>query len=115
VLFGASAGANCWFEASTTDSFLLGRADPLREGLGLLPGSFCPHYDSEPARRPSYRRLVAEGGLPPGIACDDFAAAHFDGTELAEVVTGQPGAAAYRVEPGADGVVETSIPSRPAP
>ena len=53
VLAGGSAGANCWFEASTTDSFLLGRADPLPDGLGLVPGSFCPHFDSEPARRPS--------------------------------------------------------------
>ena len=50
-----------------------------------MPGSFCPHYDSEPARRPEYRRLVAEGVLPPGIACDDFAAVHFVGTEVAEV------------------------------
>jgi peptidase E len=114
VLFGASAGANCWFEASTTDSFLLGRADPLRDGLGVLPGSFCPHYDSEPARRPSFRRLVAEGELPPGIACDDFAAAHFVGTDLAEVVAGQPGAGAYRVEPGPDGAIETSLSTRPA-
>jgi dipeptidase E len=114
VLFGASAGANCWFEGSTTDSFLLGRADPLPEGLGLLPGSFCPHYDSEPARRPSFRRLIADGVLPPGIACDDLVASHFVGTELAEVVTGKPGAGAYRVEPGPEGVVETSLPTRPA-
>ena len=45
---GGSAGANCWFEASTTDSFLIGRADPLADGLGFVSGSFCPHYDSEP-------------------------------------------------------------------
>ncbi len=42
VLCGLSAGANCWFEASTTDSFLLGRADPLADGLGLLPGQLLP-------------------------------------------------------------------------
>jgi dipeptidase E len=112
VLFGASAGANCWFEASTTDSYLLGRADPLLDGLGLLPGSFCPHYDTEPARRPSFRRLVAEGRIPPGVACDDFAAAHFVGTELDEVLVGRSGASAYRVEPGPDGAVETSLPTR---
>ena len=46
ICCGVSAGANCWFEASTTDSFLLGQADPLRDGLGLLPGSFTPHYDA---------------------------------------------------------------------
>ena len=61
VLAGGSAGANCWFEASTTDAFLMGRADPLPDGLGFVRGSFCPHYDSEPARQPAYRRLVADG------------------------------------------------------
>ena len=44
VLGGVSAGANCWFESCVTDSFgpELG---PLQDGLGILPGSFCPHYD----------------------------------------------------------------------
>ncbi len=46
VLAGGSAGANCWFEASTTDSYLLGRSDPLADGLGFVTGSFCPHFDS---------------------------------------------------------------------
>jgi len=112
VLCGASAGANCWFEASTTDSFLLGRADALADGLGLLPGSFCPHYDSEPARRPEYRRLVASGTLPPGIACDDHAAAHFVGTELETVVSGREGAKGYRVEPGDGEAREVELPIR---
>jgi len=66
VLCGVSAGASCWFEASTTDSFLIGRADPLHDGLGLLDGSFCPHYASEPERRPRYLELVGEVGYPPG-------------------------------------------------
>lgn len=60
VLGGVSAGANCWFECSVTDSFgrMLG---PLRDGLGILSGSFCPHYDGEERRRPVYRALVDEG------------------------------------------------------
>jgi peptidase E len=108
VLAGGSAGANCWFEASTTDSYLLGRADPLADGLGFVPGSFCPHFDSEPARRPEFRRLVGEGVLPPGIACDDLAAVHVVGTEVAEVVSSDPGAGARRIEPVEHGdVVET--------
>jgi peptidase E len=108
ILAGGSAGANCWFEASTTDSYLLGRADPLVDGLGLVPGSFCPHLDSEPARGPEYRRLVGEGVLPPGIACDDLAAVHLVGTEVAEVVISDADAGARRVEPGEQGdIVET--------
>jgi peptidase E len=113
VLAGGSAGANCWFEASTTDSYLLGRADPLPDGLGIVPGSFCPHFDSEPSRRPSYHRLVGEGALPPGIACDDLAAVHVVDTEVADVLASDAGAGARRVEPGAHGdVVETALEVR---
>ena len=94
VLFGASAGMICWFESGVTDSF-----GPQLEGmdcLGLLAGSACPHYDGEELRRPRYRALV-DGGFPEGIAADDGVALHYAGTELLEVVTCRPGAAAYRV------------------
>jgi dipeptidase E len=98
VLCGISAGMNCWFEASVTDSFGT-RLAPLHDGLGLLPGSGCPHYDGEEQRRPVYRQLVAGGELSAGWAADDGAALVFSGTELAEVVSSRPDAAAYRVEP----------------
>jgi len=100
VLGGVSAGANCWFECSVTDSFGPG-LDPLRDGLGLLPGSFCPHYDGEELRRPVYRSLVHDG-FPAGYAADDNAALHFVGTGLHDVVATVPGAAAYRVERNAE-------------
>jgi len=106
VLGGVSAGANCWFECCVTDSF--GRElDPLHDGLGFLPGSFCPHYDGEELRRPRYRSLV-DGGFPAGYAADDDVAFHFEGIELREVVSARTGACGYRVEPGD----ETPIASR---
>ena len=95
VLCGPSAGGLCWFEGGTTDSY--GTLAGLSDGLGLLAGTFCPHYDGEAERRPLYRRLVA-GGFPAGYAADDGAALHFTGTELREVVTSLPAARAYRVE-----------------
>jgi dipeptidase E len=98
VVGGMSAGANCWFECCVTDSFGP-ELDPLRDGLGILPGSFCPHYDGEEHRRSVYRALV-DGGFPAGYAADDFAALHFVGTELREVVSSRSGARAYRVEAG---------------
>ena len=98
VVGGMSAGANCWFESCVTDSFGP-ELDPLRDGLGILPGSFCPHYDGEERRRPAYRALV-DGGFPAGYAADDCAALHFEGTELREVVCSRAGARAYRVEAG---------------
>ena len=38
------------------------------DGLGLLAGSYCPHYDSEPGRRSLYHPLIANGTLAGGIA-----------------------------------------------
>ncbi len=104
VLFGASAGMICWFDAGVTDSF-----GPQLEGmdcLGFLGGSACPHYDGEERRRPRYHELVA-GGFPAGIAADDGVGLHYVGTELAEIVTCRPGAAAYRVTRDGEERLET--------
>ena len=106
VLAGWSAGMICWFEAGVTDSFGP-QLEGMRDGLGLLPGSACPHYDGEERRRPVYTELVA-GGFPGGIALDDGVAIHYAGTERREIVTCRPGACAYHVD--ADG--ETELEAR---
>jgi dipeptidase E len=110
VLSGSSAGCICWFEAGVTDSF--GPELEPMHCLGFLGGSACPHYDGEERRRPTFRRLVAAGELPPGLAADDGAGLHFVGTELHEVVTAVPGARAYRVEPRDGRAEETPLPAR---
>jgi dipeptidase E len=110
VLCGVSAGALCWFESGSTDSFGSGLS-PLRDCLGFLPGSFCPHYDGEALRRPTYHQFIADG-LPDGYAADDSAALHFAGTELVEVLSSQPNAQAYRVERHGDSVTETPLATR---
>ena len=110
VLAGMSAGSLCWFETGTTDSFGP-ELERLGAGLGFLPGSNCPHYDGEPARRPTYHRLVAEG-MPGGYAADDWAALHFVGSELREAVSARPWALAYRVELRDGEVVESVLPTR---
>ncbi len=112
ILMGVSAGAICWFSGGTTDSF--GPAlRPFTDGLALLPGSYCPHYDSEPGRRPLYQTLIANGTLRPGIACDDGAAAHFIDDSLAEVVADRPDAHGYLVEcSGGGSAIETVVDTR---
>lgn len=107
VLTGWSAGMLCWFEAGVSDSFgpdLQG----MRDGLGFLAGSACPHYDGEEQRRPVYTSLVANG-FPPGLAADDCVALRFDATELVEVVTARPGARAYRVTPDGEEPLEARL------
>lgn len=59
-LLGSSAGGICWFEGGTTDLF----GPELRaftDGLGMLPGSYCPHYESE-ARRAKFVRCLRVRG-----------------------------------------------------
>jgi peptidase E len=115
VLAGVSAGAICWFEGGTTDSFGPDLR-PFTGGLDLLAGSYCPHYDSEAGRRPLFTSAIATGVLPAGIACDDGAGAHFIDDELDAVVSGLPRAAAYLVGPdGAGGFTETALAARPLP
>lgn len=115
VLAGMSAGAICWFESCTTDSFGP-TLRPLHGGLGILDGSLCPHYHGEPQRRPLYLGLVADGTLPAGYAVDDGAALVFEDRQLAEVVTASSDAGAWWVEAdGARGASERPLPSRRLP
>jgi peptidase E len=112
VMTGASAGMNCWFEASVTDSFSLHRLEGLRDGLGWLAGSACPHYDAEELRRPVYRDLVANG-FPGGFAAEDGVGLVFNGTDLAEAVSWREDGAAYKVRRDDGGTVaEDSIAVR---
>ncbi|MFE2303545.1 Type 1 glutamine amidotransferase-like domain-containing protein [Streptomyces sp. NPDC059445] len=109
LLCGISAGANCWAEGSHTDSF--GPLTFLPDGLGLLCGSVCPHYDSEPGRRSSYRAAVATGALPAGWALEDGVGALFTDGLLTETVTRTPQAHLYRVQPGGEtGATEQALP-----
>ena len=108
ILCGVSAGMICWFECSVTDSF--GPLAPLRDGLGLLPGSACPHYDGEADRRPTLRRLI-NAGFPSGVAADDGAAIHFVGRRILKCVSSRPHASAYRVSRRLGQVVEERLPT----
>jgi dipeptidase E len=115
VLTGGSAGALCWFEGGTTDSFGP-TLQVLREGLGMVKASFCPHYDSGEQRRPHFHAAVLEGALPEGYAAWDRAAVRFDADgRFVEAVTSQPGGRAFRVYVRDGRVVEEDLPCRYLP
>jgi peptidase E len=107
VLGGASAGSLCWFEEGTTDS----RPKELSvvQGLGLLRGSHCPHYDREPDRRPLYLRLIGSGQMKPGYACDNDAGIYFEDNEVKRVVRTRADARAFRVTRVGDKAVEEPL------
>lgn len=109
VLGGASAGSICWFEQGITDSI----AGPLTalDCLGFLPGSNCPHYDSEALRRPTFRKLVARGAIMDGVAADDGAALHYVDGRLLRAVGNSSRAKTWRVRKSGHSAIETRIPT----
>jgi peptidase E len=110
VLGGGSAGSICWFEHGVTDSV----AGPLTAlpCLGFLPGSNCPHYDSEPLRRPTFRKLIASGKLPDGVAADDGVALHYVDSRLHRVVSSRPRAKGFSVKRAGRRAVERQLATR---
>ena len=58
VMSGVSAGANCWFERSVVDSW----EEDLKviDCMGFVKGSYCPHYDEEPLRRPAVKKFLQD-------------------------------------------------------
>ncbi len=103
ILAGVSAGAICWFEQAITDSW----AGDLRviDGLGWLAGSACPHYNSEPDRRPSFLQMVKDGRAGDGYAIDDAVGIHFIDDEPARFIASKAACSAYWVTKQSDGTV----------
>ena len=85
VLAGISAGANCWFEHYVTDSVPGGG---VRDGLGWLPGTFCPHLDSEAWRQPMLAATVGAA-----IGAGEHVLVHFVDEAPREAVHSRPQAA----------------------
>lgn len=97
VLAGLSAGASVWFEGCTTDSFDPKALRAWRGGMGLIPGSFCPHYDGEAERAPFYANAIAIGALPDGYGAEDGAAVHAIDGELHRFIAERPGPKVHKV------------------
>lgn len=108
VLAGISAGANCWFEGSSTDSF--GPLAPLHDGLGFVPGSACPHFHSEEGRAESFRDWMRTGALPsPGLAIDDGAAAVIEDGTVTSVIAEAAGAHASLLDGARETILEPTL------
>lgn len=93
VLAGISAGGICWFQEGVTDS----GGPTYREisALGILQGSFCPHYEGDEKRRPAYHRLLQEQRIKGGYGVDDSVALHFIDEQLHQVVASVDGKKAF--------------------
>lgn len=93
ILCGLSAGAICWFEEGLTDSF----PNEIRsiDCLGILKGSYCPHYDGEKERQEVYKNKIKTNEMKVGYACEDGVALHFMNEKLEKVISSRETANAY--------------------
>lgn len=113
VLAGVSAGSICWHTGGVTDSFGPELA-PVTDGLGLLPFANGVHCDTEEARMPLLRRLVAEGTLGETLCTDDSTGLLYRFEQLAEAVSEKEGARVRRLrrDDASGGLVEEDLPVR---
>ena len=95
VLSGGSAGSLCWFLGGTTDS--RPRDLSIVKCMGFIQASHCPHYHSEPLRKPLYFENILKGKLAPGYAIDDKAGIVFENEKYVKVVAIDDKSNAYYV------------------
>jgi dipeptidase E len=109
LICGQSAGAMVWFQGGITSS----QGEPaVADGLGILPGSACVHYLTEPVRRRRFLRAITSGELEPGLGLEDQTGAFFEDAELVETVSAREGAAVWEVTPENAGAREVELHSR---
>jgi len=108
VLAGGSAGGLCWFDGGTTDS----RPKDLSiiHGLAFIAASHCPHYHSEPMRKPLYFDNILRGRLTAGYAIDDLAGVVFENEQYIRTVAIDEQSHAYYVS-----IVDGSINEKRLP
>lgn len=110
VLCGISAGSLCWFEAGNTDSFgkNIGRMDKIT-GLGILPYSNSPHFNTEPSRRPNFADLIRNKNIPDGYGVDENVALHFIDEKLHQTIKETEVGSAYFIQLKNGQIVEKLI------
>jgi peptidase E len=113
VMAGGSAGSLCWFTGGITDS--RPKQLTLVDCLGFIPTSHCPHYHSEPGRKPLYQEEVLIGHLRAGYACDDRAGILFQDEKLIKSVAADPNSHTYFVSVADGKIKEEQLPIEPLP
>lgn len=113
VMAGGSAGSLCWFIGGITDS--RPKQLSLVQCLGFIQTSHCPHYHSEPGRKPLYQQEILSGALPAGYACDDRAGILFQNEKLIKCVAADQNSHTFFVSVEAGKIKEEQLPIETLP
>jgi dipeptidase E len=117
VLSGVSAGAICWFESGHSDSMSFSNPRKWKyirvKGMGLVPGSFCPHYNSGTRgfpRKLDFQRMIGKmGGI--GIGVENNCAIEILGNQF-RIFRSRDRARAFKVYRGRGHVIVERIPQQ---
>ncbi len=107
IICGLSAGAICWFKDMYTDyEIIRGQSSDyvVREGLGLIEGAMCPHYNE---RREDFTASMVKNNIKRAYCVENDSAIVFNDGKLSGVLSS--GGKAYIVENVDGRITETII------
>ena len=107
VMSGVSAGAICWFENGITDSWA---ADlKIMPCMNFIKGTCCPHYDEEPQRKPTVKKLILANKVKNIYAVDGGVALHIKNEKNFKSVVFRKDKNSYEVSSKKGNIIEKSF------
>ena len=107
ILSGVSAGAICWFQNGITDSWSASlKVIPC---MNIIRGSCCPHYDEEPERKPTVKKLLSTKKFKNIFAIDGGAALHIKDESIYKSIVFKEDKSAYQVSVDDKKIIEKSF------
>ena len=107
VMSGVSAGAICWFQNGITDSW--GSNLKVMPCMNFIKGTCCPHYDEEPERKPTVKKLILSKKLKNVLAVDGGAALHIKNDTQFKSVIFKKDKGSYEVTSEKGNLIEKSF------
>ena len=95
VMSGVSAGAICWFQNGITDSWSSNLK--IMPCMNIIKGTCCPHYDEEPERRPTVKKMIMSEKVKKIFAVDGGAALHIKNENIFKSVSFREQKSSYEV------------------
>ena len=107
VMSGVSAGAICWFQNGITDSWDSNLQ--IMPCMNFVKGTCCPHYDEEPERKPTVKKLISNNKVKSIYAVDGGAALHIKNEKNFKSVSFKKDKYAYEVTLDKNNIIENDI------
>jgi aminopeptidase N len=107
VMSGVSAGAICWFQSGITDSW--GSDLKIMPCMNFVKGTCCPHYDEEPERKPTVKKIILTNKVKKIFAIDGGAALHIKNEKYFKSVIFKRDKSSYAVSSNKGNLIECSF------